>query len=52
MFQISNNKAKDIQKASHEFYYEFLPSCKYNLRDIPELEHYHDGVTDFLVPIE
>lgn len=52
MFQISNNKARDIQKASHEFYYEFLPSCKYNLRDIPELEHYHDGVTDFLVPIE
>lgn len=52
MFHIVNNKAKDIQKMSHEFYYEFLPSCKYNLRDIPELEYYHDGVTDFLVPIE
>ncbi len=52
LFHIPNTKAVDIQKVSHEFYYEFLPSCKYNLRELPELEYYHDGVTDFLVPIE
>ena len=34
------------------FYEDFLPSCKYNLRDLPELEYYHDEVTDFLIPIE
>lgn len=52
VFHIPNSEAYDIQKKVHEFYYEFFPSCKYNLRDIPELEYYHDGVTDFLVPIE
>lgn len=52
LFHINSTEAIDIQKASHNFYELFLPSCKYNLREIPELEHYHDGVTDFLVPIE
>lgn len=51
VFRISSYEEKEIQKVSHQFYYEFLPSCKYNLREIPELEYYHDGVTDFLVPI-
>lgn len=51
MFRINSQKAKDIQEMSHKFYLEFLPSCKYNLREIPELEYYHDNVTDFLVPI-
>lgn len=50
-FRINSREAKDIQEMSHKFYLDFLPSCKYNLRDIPELEYYHDGVTDFLVPI-
>lgn len=52
VFRVPNMEAVNIQKASNEFYCQFLPSCKYNLRDIPELEYYHDGVTDFLVPIE
>lgn len=52
VFRVPNMKAIDIQKASNEFYSQFLPSCKYNLRDIPELEYYHDGITNFLVPIE
>ena len=50
-FRINSTDAIDIQDMSHKFYLDFLPSCKYNLRDIPELEHYHDGITDFLVPI-
>lgn len=50
-FRINSQEPKDIQEMSHRFYLEFLPSCKYNLRDIPELEYYHDDVTDFLVPI-
>ncbi len=50
-FRIPNQKAADIQKTSLQFYQEFLPSCKYNLKELPELEYYHDGVTDFLVAI-
>lgn len=50
--EINSQNAQDIQDTSRKFYDEFLPSCKYNLRDLPELEHYHDGITDFLIPIE
>lgn len=50
-FKIDTQDASDIQEASRKFYYEFLPSTKYNLKDIPELEYYHDGITEFLVPI-
>lgn len=51
VFRINSQNPKDIQEMSHKFYLEFLPSCKYNLKEIPELEYYHDGKTDFLVPI-
>ncbi len=51
VFHVDSKKACDIQRVSKQFYYEFLPSCKYKLRHIPELEYYHDGITDFLVPI-
>lgn len=51
-FQIPSQEAEDIQEMSNQFYLEFLPSTKYNLRDIPELEYYHDGITEFWVPIE
>lgn len=50
-FQIPSNSAYDIQEMSDLFYMSFLPSCHYNLRELPELEYYHDGVTDFLIPI-
>lgn len=50
-FVINSQNAEDIQKMVHKFYTEFLPSCKYNLKDTPELEYYHDGITEFLVPI-
>lgn len=52
VFHIPSYKPKDIQEMSHQFYREFVPSCKYNLKAIPELEYYHDGITDFMVPIE
>ena len=51
MFRIPSQSAKDIQEMSHKFYLEFLPSCNYNLKQISELEYYHDNVTDFLVPL-
>lgn len=51
-FEIPSQEAVDIQEMSHKFYLEFLPSMKYNLRDIPELEYYHDEITEFWVPIE
>lgn len=50
-FKIDSQDAKDIQEISHKFYEEFLPSCKYNLKELPELEFYHDSITDFLVAI-
>ena len=50
-FRINSQDAKDIQEVSHRFYEEFTPSTKYNLKDVGELEYYHDGITDFLVPI-
>ncbi len=50
-FRIDNQETIDIQEASEKFYTEFLPSCKYNLKEIPELEYYHDGITDFLIAI-
>ena len=50
--EIASQNAKDIQAMSRKFYDEFLPSCKYNLKNLPELEHYHDGITDFLITIE
>lgn len=51
-FRIFSQDAKEIQKASQQFYSEFLPSCKYNLKELPELEYYHDGITDFLIAID
>lgn len=50
-FRINSQNAKEIQEMSAKFYEEFLPSCKYNLKEIPELEYYHDDITDFLVAI-
>lgn len=51
-FKINNQEPKDIQKVSTEFYQNFVPSSKYNLKPIPELEWYHDGITEFLIAIE
>ena len=51
LFKINSQNPTDIQDLSHRFYSEFLPSCKYNLKEIPELEYYHDDITDFLIPI-
>ena len=50
-FRINTQNAQDIQEVSHKFYEEFLPSVKYNLKELPELEYYHDDITDFLVAI-
>lgn len=52
VFHIPSQLAEDIREISQQFYNDFVPSCKYNLRNIPELEYYHDDVTDFLVAIE
>lgn len=52
LIRINSQEAEDIQEVSKLFYDDFLPSCKYNFRDLPEIEYYHDEVTDFLIPIE
>lgn len=51
-FKINNQETEDIQKISTEFYKNFVPSTKFNLKSIPELEWYHDNITEFLVAIE
>lgn len=51
-FIINSQVAKEIRKVSQDFYKYFVSSCKYNLRELPELEYYHNDITDFLVPIE
>lgn len=51
LFRIPSYNAKDIQKVSQQFYLEFLPSCKFKFKDLPEFEYYHDGICDFLIPI-
>ncbi len=48
----SSQDAEHIQETSDMFYNDFFPNCKYNFRDLPELEYYHDEVTDLLIPIE
>lgn len=50
-FRINNQNPLEIQEISQRFYKEFLPSSKYNLKEIPELEYYHDNITEFLVAI-
>ncbi len=50
-FRINSQDPQDIQNISYKFYKEFLPSCKYNLKELPELEYYHHDITDFLVAI-
>lgn len=52
VFKINNQLAKDIQKVSREFYEKFIPSSKFQLKGLPELEYYHDNITEFLVAIE
>ncbi len=51
-FHIPSQNAPEIHEISQKFYKEFLPSCKYNFKELPELEYYHDDVTDFLVAID
>lgn len=51
-FKIPSQNAKDIQKVSVQFYENFLPSLNVNLKPIPELEYYHDNITEFLIAIE
>lgn len=50
-FITNSYEANEIQKTSNQFYVEFLPSSNYQLADLPELEHYHDGITELWVPI-
>lgn len=51
-FVINNQEEKDIQEVSDTFYKAIFTTCKYNFRDLGELEYYHDGITEFLIPIE
>lgn len=50
-FTTNSYKAHEIQKTSNDFYMDFLPSSNYQLADLPELEYYHDGITELWVPI-
>lgn len=51
-FEIPSQNEREIQSTSHWFYENFLPTCSYKLSSAPDLEYYHDGVTDLLIPID
>lgn len=50
-FHIDSQEANAIQVATDQFYADFLPTCPYQLRPDPELEHYYAQGTDLLIPI-
>ena len=52
VFKIPSQNEKDIQEMSHKFYAKIVPVLKYNLKDSPELEYYHDDITEFWISIE
>lgn len=52
VFQIDSKKPKEIQELSRQFYDYFLPSCNFNVRNIPELEKYYENYMELWVPIE
>ncbi len=50
-FTIQSQSAKEIQELTAEFYRDFFPSCKYDLKPDMELEYYYEDKTDLLIPI-
>ena len=52
VFIIDSQEAKDIRRVSQKFYKTMFLNLQYNIRPLPELEYYHDGITEFLIPIE
>ena len=51
-FKINSQDSKMIQKISQDFYNKFIKSVDFSIKSLPELEYYHDNITEFLVPIE
>ena len=51
-FKINSRDGKEIQNVAKIFYEKFLPSTKFKIKPIPELEYYHDNITELLIPIE
>lgn len=51
VFRIDRVEAEDIQAMCNQVFNNFLPSTNYTFNSLPELEHYHDQVVDYYVPI-
>lgn len=51
VFHIDKDEAEDIQAMCYQVFNNFLPSTNYTFASLPELEHYHDHVVDYYVPI-
>ncbi len=52
VFIINSQEAPEIRRISQKFYKTMFLNLQYNIRPIPELEYYHDDITEFLIPIE
>ncbi len=50
--RISSQEVEKIKEVRNEFYKEILFLAYYQLRDLPELIHFHDEVTDYLIAID
>jgi len=51
-FVVHSQNAKDIQEMTNKFYYKVYPVLKYKVKRMPELEYYHDNITEIWIPIE
>ena len=51
-FKLDSQEPIDIHKLTREFYEKFIPSSKFKIRPLPELEYYTDNMTELLFPIE
>lgn len=52
VFKIDSQNPQEIQEISDMFYLNFTNDCNYKIRELPELEYYHDDITELLFPIE
>ena len=52
VFKIDSQNSKEIQKMTDDFYEKWIKSIDYKVKELPELEYYHDNVTEFFIPIE
>jgi AraC family transcriptional regulator len=52
VFKVNSQEAIDIQETTYKFYEKIINSIDYRVSKLPDLEYYHDDITEILIPIE